>query len=259
MLYLFKAKHMKQSSKKAFLTFGIALSVLMIILFIATSIYIGAMREYTSYLNEYFYDVRQSGYIIVNEPAAINIPVGHGRDYVFNSALVFMTIMGSLITIALVVAYVISLRLYKEEEKKSLTKQFIFFLNISLSFICAALFSYLGGIYVSIVEGYLGEAIESLLRWTSCFVGLRFIFILSQMVLERKNLTKASLIVSIFYCAASFSVFILLLILAIQYHPFLDAFYLIILGAIAAPIIFFGFEGGLLALKVERKKKQTQE
>ena len=250
---------MKQSSKKTFLTFGIALSILMVILFVATSIYIGAMREYTSYLNEYFYNVRQNGSIVVNEPAAINIPVGHGRDYVFNSALVFMSIMGALITIALVVTYVISLHLYKEEDKKLLTKQFLLFLNISLSFVCAVLFSYIGGIYVSIVEGYLGEAIESLLRWISCFVGLRFIFILSQMVLERKSLTKGTLIINIFYSAASFAVFILLLILAIQYHPFADAFYLITLGAIAAPIIFFGFEGGLLALKVERKKKQMQE
>ena len=250
---------MKQSSKKTFLLIGIALSILMVILFIATSIYIGAMSEYTSYLNQSFYDARENGSIVVNNPAAVNIPVGHGRDYVFNSALVFMSIMGALITIGLIVAYVISLRLSNEEEKNSLTKQFLLFLNVSLSFICAVLFSYTAGMYVSLVEGYLGEAIESLLRWISCFIGLRFIFILSQMILERKSLTKATLIVNIFYCIASLTVFILLILLAVQYHPFLDAFFLVALGMIASPLVAIGFECGLYALRLERKKKQKQE
>ena len=250
---------MKQSSKKTFLIIGIALSILMVVLFVATSIYIEAMSEYTSYLNLYFYDARENGTVVVSNPAVINIPVGHGRDYVFNSALVFMPIMGALITIGIIAAYVISLRLSNEEGKNLLTKQFLLFLNISLSFICAALFSYTGGIYVSIVDGYLGEAIESLLRWISCFIGLRFIFILSQMILERKSLTKATLIVNIFYCIASLTVFILLILLAVQYHPFLDAFFLVALGMIASPLVAIGFECGLYALRLERKKKQKQE
>ena len=250
---------MKKSSKKTFLIIGIALSILMVILFIATSIYIGAMSEYTSYLNSYFYDARENGTVVVSNPAVINIPVGHGRDYVFNSALVFMPIMGALITIGLIASYMISLRLSNEEEKSSLTKQFLLFLNVSLSFICATLFSYTGGIYVSIVEGYLGEAIESLLRWISCFIGLRFIFILSQMILERKSLNKGMLIVNILYCAFSFVVFILLIFLAVQYHPFADAFFLIILGMVVSPLVAIGFECGLFALRLERKKKQKQE
>ena len=250
---------MKQSSKKTFLLIGIALSILMVILFIATSIYIGAMSEYTSYLNQSFYDARENGSIVVNNPAAVNIPVGHGRDYVYNSALVFMSIMGALITIGLIVAYVISLRLSNEEEKNSLTKQSLLFLNISLSFICAVLFSYTAGMYVSLVEGYLGEAIESLLRWISCFIGLRFIFILSQMILERKSLNKGMLIVNILYCAASVAVFILLVLLAVQYHPFADAFFLIILGMVVSPLVAIGFECGLFALRLEKKKKQKQE
>ena len=106
---------MKQSSKKTFLIIGIALSILMAVLFVATSIYIEAMSEYTSYLNLYFYDARENGTVVASNPAVINIPVGHGRDYVFNSALVFMPIMGALITIGLIASYMISLRLSNED------------------------------------------------------------------------------------------------------------------------------------------------
>ena len=83
---------------------------------IITAIFINQMREYTDYLSSYFTQEREEGFLIAHD-VVINRPISEGEEKAFNTALIMMPIIGTILTVG-ISAYIWSVSPKKKTHSK---------------------------------------------------------------------------------------------------------------------------------------------
>lgn len=222
----------------------------MLLALVITAVFINSMNEYTNYLNTYFSQEREEGFIIA-QPVVINIPISEGREFAFNTALIMMPIVGTVLTVAISILYMICHTKADIEQRRSITHHYLSFLNAGIAFILMSFLEYTAGKYVSFAgDSAFGRAFSGFIRLLIMFFAIRFIFMIAQIIMSHQSMKKREIMVRSIYSLASLTVFVFYTILAVQYHPIADAAYTTILGFIVVPICIAIFEGMLVYFKV---------
>jgi len=224
---------------------------MMFLAIVLTAFFIETMNDYTNYLNTYFNQEREEGFVIA-QPVVLNTPIDEGREFAFNTALIVMPIIGTILTVGLCALYMVChTKEVDPKERQRITHHYISFLNAGLAFILMSFLEYSFG-KNAIFAGYtaFGRAFSGLIRCFIMFFGVRFVFLIAQIITERKTMKRREMMVRGIYCIASITVFVFYTLLAIQYQPKTDTAYTTVLGFIVVPICIFIFEGILLYFKI---------
>ena len=251
---------MKSISYKKFFAFtSTVICLVMLLAIVITAVFIETMNNYTKYLGTYFNQEREEGFVIA-QPVVLNLPIDEGREFAFNTALIVMPIIGTILTVLICVLYMYCH--YKEtnpKERARITHHYISFINAGIAFILMSFLEYSFGKNADFA-GYtaIGRAFSGLVRCIIMFFGIRFIFMITQIIIERHTMKKREIAVRIIYCVASLTVFIFYTLLAIQYHPKTDTTYTTVFGFIVVPISILIFEGLLLYFKIIDRKENEE-
>ena len=156
---------------------------------IITAIFINQMSEYADYLSSYFAQEREEGFVIAHD-VVINKPINEGEETAFNTALIMMPIIGTVLTVGISALYMVSFTKEKDpSQRQRITHHYLTFLNAGLAFIIMAFLEYSFG--KNVVFGgdtAFGRAFSGLIRWSITYFGIRFIFMIAQIITERKTL-----------------------------------------------------------------------
>ena len=239
------------SYKKFFLITSTIICFAMLLAVFITAIFIDSMSKYTDYLNAYFSQEREEGFVIAYD-AVINTPINEGKEYAFNTALIMMPIIGTVLTVALSVLYMVCHTKETDSyQRLRITHHYITYINAGLAFILMSFLEYSFGKNVAFFGDIaFGRAFSGLIRWGIMYFGIRFIFMITQIIIERKTMKKREMLVRGIYSIASLTVFIFYTLLAIQYQPKTDTAYTTVLGFIVMPICIIIFEGILFYFKI---------
>lgn len=239
------------SYKKFFIITSIIICLVMALTVVITAIFINQMSEYADYLSSYFAQEREEGFVIAHD-VVINKPINEGEETAFNTALIMMPIIGTVLTVGISALYMVSFTKEKDpSQRQRITHHYLTFLNAGLAFIIMAFLEYSFG--KNVVFGgdtAFGRAFSGLIRWSITYFDIRFIFMIAQIITERKTMKKREMLVRGIYSVASLTVFIFYLLLAIEYQPKTDTAYTTVLGFIVVPICILIFEIILLYFKI---------
>ena len=119
---------MKSISYKKFFVFtSTVICLVMLLAIVITAVFIETMNDYTKYLGTYFNQEREEGFVIA-QPVVLNLPIDEGREFAFNTALIVMPIIGTILTVLICVLYMYCH--YKEtnpRERARITHHYISF------------------------------------------------------------------------------------------------------------------------------------
>lgn len=239
------------SYKKFFIITSIIICFVMALAVIITAIFINQMREYTDYLSSYFTQEREEGFLIAHD-VVINRPISEGEEKAFNTALILMPIIGTILTVGISALYMVCFTKEKDTfQRQRITHHYLTFINVGLAFIIMSFLEYSFGKNVVFAgDTAFGRAFSGLIRWSITYFGIRFIFMIAQIITERKTMKKREMLVRGIYSVASLTVCIFYLLLAVKYQPKTDTAYTTILGFIVVPICIVIFETILLYFKI---------
>ena len=246
------------SYKKFFIITGIIICFVMLLAVILTAIFIDSMSDYTNYLNDYLYHEREEGFLVAHQ-VVLDTPVNEGQLRIYNTALILMPIVGTVLTVGLSVLYMVCLTKEQEpKQKQRITHHYITFMNAGIAFILMAFLEYSFGKNVVFAgDTAFGRAFSGFIRWGIMYFGIRFIFMIAQIITERKVMKKREMMVRGIYAVASLTVFIFYTLLAFKYQPKTDTAYTTILGFIVVPICIIIFEGLLLYFKIIDRREEA--
>lgn len=247
------------SYKKFFVITSIIICLVMLLAIVITAIFIETMNDYTNYLHTYFAQEREEGFVIA-QPVVLNVPIDEGREFAFNTALIIMPIIGTVLTVALSALYMVCHTKETEpKQRQRITHHYISFVNAGLAFILMSFLEYSFG-KNAMFAGYtaIGRAFSGVVRWGIMYFGIRFIFMVAQIITERHTMKKREIIVRGTYSIASFTVFIFYTLLAIQYQPKTDTAYTTVLGFVVVPICVVIFESILFYFKILDRREEKQ-
>ena len=140
---------------------------------IITAIFINQMSEYADYLSSYFAQEREEGFVIAHD-VVINKPINEGEETAFNTALIMMPIIGTVLTVGMSALYMVSFTKEKDpSQRQRITHHYLTFLNAGLAFIIMAFLEYSFG--KNVVFGgdtAFGRAFSGLIRWSITYFGI---------------------------------------------------------------------------------------
>ena len=242
------------SYKKFFLITSIILCGVMLISIFLASSFISAMDDYSEYLREYFLEARGSG-AVLSEASTVNTPISEAQAFAFDIALIVMPIIGTVVTVTIVIIYTVCRAKAEQEDKRKLTQDYLSFLNAGIAFILMAFLEYTVGRSVTFFMGNIFErTLSGFIRWIIMFFGIRFIFMITQVVISRRNMKKRELMVRVIYSVASFTIFVFYTLLAIHYYAWANLTFTTILGFFVVPVCLIIFESFIIYFRISDKK-----
>ena len=247
------------SYKKFFVITSLINCFVMLLAVLITAIFIETMDDYTNYLTAYFSQEREEGFVIAHD-VVIDTPINEGKGYAFNAALTMMPIIGTVLTVGLSAFYMVChTKETDPAQRQRITHHYISFVNAGVAFILMSFLEYSFG-KNALFAGYtaVGRAFSGIVRWGIMYFGIRFIFMITQIITERKTMKRREMLTRGIYAIASFTVFVFYTLLAIQYQPKTDTAYTTVFGFIVVPICVLVLEVLLFYFKIVDRREGRQ-